>query len=449
MSFLRRQESITPKPFETEPFDPIENSAVPILSSIFHLLHSTMTYDCAIIGAGPTGIISAIQLKRSGFSVILFEKNEIGGLLRNANLVENYLGFPGGVSGSELVAIFHQQLKKFKIQLVKAEVTSICHAEEETRSGSVSKHESKAGIYQIQTPKKTYHAKTIIVATGTTPKTANLPGEAELVGKKVFYEIADFLHCHSNGQKCHPCESRDLSPPNSSTTPLSSPPKTPSKPIRDKRYEIPDTIILGSGDAAFDYALNLHKQGHHPTIVMRDVPNCLPLLQKRVAQQKIPVFENLHPLRLCHSRESGNLSPRPAKTTSPSSPPKTPSKPIRDTRYHIPDTKIALVCKEKTFIVDYVLIAVGREPTFPQIDIPDQASHSSQPGLFFAGDVQHSGDVQNSNDTPVIPGSDQESAIQNSALLKTPPYRQVHIATGDGLKAALNVIKYLQKISTK
>jgi thioredoxin reductase len=50
--------------------------------------------EVVIIGAGPAGLSTAIQLKRYGIEPILLEKEEIGGLLRNANLVENYPGFP-------------------------------------------------------------------------------------------------------------------------------------------------------------------------------------------------------------------------------------------------------------------------------------------------------------------------------------------------------------------
>jgi thioredoxin reductase len=57
----------------------------------------------AIIGAGPAGIATAIQLKRYEIAPIIFEKARIGGLLLNANLVENYPGFPEGISGITLV----------------------------------------------------------------------------------------------------------------------------------------------------------------------------------------------------------------------------------------------------------------------------------------------------------------------------------------------------------
>ena len=51
--------------------------------------------EVIIIGAGPAGMTAAIQLKRYGIPFVLLEKERVGGLLWNANLVENYPGFPG------------------------------------------------------------------------------------------------------------------------------------------------------------------------------------------------------------------------------------------------------------------------------------------------------------------------------------------------------------------
>ena len=64
-----------------------------------------------IIGAGPAGLATALQLKRYGIDPLLLERGEIGGLLKNANQVENYLGFPGGLPGTELVALFELQAR--------------------------------------------------------------------------------------------------------------------------------------------------------------------------------------------------------------------------------------------------------------------------------------------------------------------------------------------------
>ena len=64
-----------------------------------------------IVGGGPAGMMTAIQLKRFGLDPVLFEANRMGGLLWNANLVENYPGFPGGIPGPQLVARFVRQFE--------------------------------------------------------------------------------------------------------------------------------------------------------------------------------------------------------------------------------------------------------------------------------------------------------------------------------------------------
>ena len=70
-----------------------------------------------IIGAGPAGIACAIQLKRYNIDSIVLEKDEIGGLLKNANLIENYLGFPNGISGKKLVQLINKQVRTSKINI--------------------------------------------------------------------------------------------------------------------------------------------------------------------------------------------------------------------------------------------------------------------------------------------------------------------------------------------
>ena len=66
--------------------------------------------DAVVIGAGPCGVAAALQLKRSGVRTLLFEEQSVGGLLRNANLVENYPGFPKGISGRRLCALMEEHL---------------------------------------------------------------------------------------------------------------------------------------------------------------------------------------------------------------------------------------------------------------------------------------------------------------------------------------------------
>ena len=266
-----------------------------------------MIYDCIIIGAGPAGITAAIQLKRSGLNILMFEKNEIGGLLRNAYLIENYLG-NHDISGKNLVSTFKNQLTKHNINIINSEVNKII----------------KNDIFIIN---EEYRAKSIILATGTKPRKLNIPGEES---NRVFYEIVKL-----------PAASGDI-------------------------------IIIGGGDVGFDNALNLHRKGANPIIVTRGKVSCLPLLKERAEKKGIKYFENLIPEKI-----NGN------------------------------GNDLELVCNDKSFKANDVLISIGRNSNHP--------NHQDNPGLFLAGDVQ------NSNQ------------------------RQVHIATGDGMMAAMKVTEYLKK----
>lgn len=248
--------------------------------------------DCIIVGAGPAGILSAVQLKRLGFSVLLFEDGKVGGLLRNARFVENYLGFPEGVTGENLARFFEAQLKRFKIDPIPEEVLEVS----KKRSG-----------YQVQTNKNDYQTKTVVIATGTSPLKAGLKGEDDLAGKKLFYHVIDI------------------------------PESKKSKKI----------LIVGGGDAGFDYALNLHDQGHEPTIITQGKIKCIRLLKRGADVRDISYFEGVNP-----------------KEVKPSG------------------RGIELACNKQKFTADYVLVAVGREPRLPHI-------RGKGKGIHFAGDVHN------------------------------------------------------------
>ncbi len=80
-----------------------------------------------IIGAGPAGLATAIQLKRYGVHLLLFERAQAGGLLHNANLVENYPGFPLGISGVDLVNLFMLQAQNLGIDVTYEEVIELSY----------------------------------------------------------------------------------------------------------------------------------------------------------------------------------------------------------------------------------------------------------------------------------------------------------------------------------
>lgn len=195
-----------------------------------------MKNNVAIIGAGPAGIACAIQLKRYNLDPVIFEKNQVGGLLKNANFVENYPGFHEGIAGNELVNILSSHLEKLKIFPVFEEVKEVNFCN---------------NFYEIKTNKSCYNFKILVVATGTAPKKLNIQSG------KVFYEIYELYKFD----------------------------------LTDKKI-----VIIGSGDAAFDYALNLAEKSKAGEIVILNrgtQTRCLPILKQRVLKNaKIQYIEN-------------------------------------------------------------------------------------------------------------------------------------------------------------
>jgi len=185
--------------------------------------------EVTIVGAGPAGIAAAIYLQRAELHPILLEKNEPGGLLRHAYLVENYPGFPGGINGIKLVEQFVKQLHTVEGSITKSGVKHVHH------------HKDK---FHIETDQGRLVSSAIIISTGTIPKKLEIPGSASIEGLRLFYDPRS-IPLRGNGVK--------------------------------KRI-----LVIGGGDIAFDYTLTLLNWGHQVTIISRSTPTCLSLLRDRV-----------------------------------------------------------------------------------------------------------------------------------------------------------------------
>ena len=83
------------------------------------------TYDIAIIGGGPGGLTAGLYAARARFKTLLIEREMIGGQIANAELVENFPGFPNGISGFELGQLMKQQAEKHGLETAMAEVTGL------------------------------------------------------------------------------------------------------------------------------------------------------------------------------------------------------------------------------------------------------------------------------------------------------------------------------------
>jgi thioredoxin reductase (NADPH) len=128
-------------------------------------------YDVIIIGGGPAGLAASIYTARSGLKTALFEGTNPGGQLNSIVTLENYPGFPEGISGPELAEKFMNQSSGFGAEMIYQGVDRI------KKEGNVFKVSSGGGEYQ---------SKTVIIAAGL-KRILGVPGEGEYLGKGVSY----------------------------------------------------------------------------------------------------------------------------------------------------------------------------------------------------------------------------------------------------------------------
>ncbi len=116
-----------------------------------------------IIGSGPAGHTASLYLARANLKPIMLEGENPGGLLTTTKTVENFPGFNNGIDGYELTDRFRQQSQKFGTDIISQEVLNV-------------KKNIDNNTFEIKTSKNTYNSKTIIIATGSTPKRLYIPG---------------------------------------------------------------------------------------------------------------------------------------------------------------------------------------------------------------------------------------------------------------------------------
>lgn len=130
------------------------------------------TYEVIIVGGGPAGLTAGLYASRARLRTLLIEKGIFGGQIANAAHVENYPGFPDGISGLELGELMHRQATEYGLETVAAEVYGIALA----MGGTV-----------IETTEGDYMANAVIIATGAEFNRLGVPGEERLTGRGVSY----------------------------------------------------------------------------------------------------------------------------------------------------------------------------------------------------------------------------------------------------------------------
>lgn len=129
-------------------------------------------YDLIIVGGGPAGLTAGLYARRSRLKTILIERLIPGGQVLSTDWVDNYPGFPEGISGFDLVERMRQQAERFELPIINDESVSL----------SIEGPEKI-----IQGTQGTYKAKTLIIASGAAYKKLGVPGENLFGGKGVSY----------------------------------------------------------------------------------------------------------------------------------------------------------------------------------------------------------------------------------------------------------------------
>jgi thioredoxin reductase (NADPH) len=135
----------------------------------------TLSYDVAVVGAGPAGLSTAVYAASEGLSVIVVDARSFGGQAGASARIENYLGFPTGISGQALAGRAYIQAQKFGVRMLIPEEVRRCGGDDK---GTFTLELGDGG---------TVHARTVVVATGARYRRPACSTLAAMEGRGVYY----------------------------------------------------------------------------------------------------------------------------------------------------------------------------------------------------------------------------------------------------------------------
>jgi thioredoxin reductase (NADPH) len=130
------------------------------------------THDTIIIGGGPAGLTAALYAGRARMKAVLFERLVHGGQVATTQIVENYPGFAKPVKGPELIEAMVEQAKNYGCEF---------------ENGEVKEARLDGNVKVVVAGDREYRSRTLIIASGASPRTLGIPGETELKGRGVSY----------------------------------------------------------------------------------------------------------------------------------------------------------------------------------------------------------------------------------------------------------------------
>ncbi len=131
-------------------------------------------YDLIIIGGGPAGLTAAIYGAREGADVLLIERSGLGGQAGITVGLDNFPGFPEGISGQEFSERVTQQAKRFGVEILQAV--------------DVEKMAEENGYHEVYTSDgKHYHSRAVLIATGASYRRLEVPGEDDYIGAGIHF----------------------------------------------------------------------------------------------------------------------------------------------------------------------------------------------------------------------------------------------------------------------
>jgi thioredoxin reductase (NADPH) len=305
-------------------------------------------YDVIIMGSGPAGLTAAIYAGRALLKTLVIEGQPSGGQLMSTTEVENFPGFAKGILGPHLIQEMTLQARRFDVEFLGQNVDEV---------------DFKSRPFTVTAGDRSYAAKTVIVATGSSAKWIGLPSEKKLLGRGV--------------SGCATCDGFFF---------------------KDKRV-----AVVGGGDTAVEEALFLSRYAKTVTIIhRRNRLRASRIMQSRAfANGKINVMWNEVVEEILGDNKVTGVILRNVET----------------------DQRTVIGC-------DGVFVAIGYEPNTKMLRgqlaldvkgyvVAEEGSRTSVDGVFVAGDVHDF------------------------------TYRQAITAAGDGCRAALDAIAYLDDQKSK